>query len=194
MRPALTPQVLVPHAPRAPAIAWWHLTGNLAGILIALITTLLIAGCANLPSEKYQFDPSKNEWSGRLALTVHSDPPQSYSAGFTLQGSAEQGELSLNAPLGNLLAVMQWQPGQAVLRQGDATHRYASLSEMTSAATGDTGDAALPISALFNWLHGQQHAAAGWSADLSRLPEGRLIARRLMPLPTAELRVVLDQP
>jgi outer membrane lipoprotein LolB len=47
---------------------------------------------------------------------------------------------------------------------------------------------------LFAWLKGQQPTTPGWNADVSRISEGRLIARRLMPLPTAELRVVLDRP
>ena len=119
-----------------------------------------------------------------------SEPPQSYSAGFELQGNADAGELRLNSPLGNVLAVMQWQPGKALLRQGEQSRSYASLDELSAAATGGTP---LPVGALFGWLHGQPQAVDGWQADLSRLDDGRLTARRLMPLPTAELRVVLDR-
>ena len=46
---------------------------------------------------------------------------------------------------------------------------------------------------LFGWLRGEPQAVPGWSADLSALAAGRLSARRLMPLPTAELRVILDR-
>ena len=47
--------------------------------------------------------------------------------------------------------------------------------------------------ALFAWLRGLPQAGEGWEADLSRLPDGRLLARRLAPPPAAELRVVLDR-
>jgi outer membrane lipoprotein LolB len=33
---------------------------------------------------------------------------------------------------------------------------------------------------------------AGWHADLSQLPEGRLLARRTNPGPAAELRLILE--
>jgi outer membrane lipoprotein LolB len=120
---------------------------------------------------------------------VDSEPPQSYSAGFTLAGTAQTGQLSLSSPLGSTLAVMQWQPGQALLRQGEQTRRYASLDELAAAVTGTP----LPLAALFDWLHGTPQTAEGWQADLSRLPEGRLTARRLLPPPAAELRLVLER-
>ena len=165
--------------------------GHLRICSAVVFTTLLIAGCASPPSANDTFTLESNEWIGRLSLKVDSEPPQAFSAGFRLQGNAEQGELALNSPLGNVLAVMQWQPEQAVLRQGDSKRQYASLDDMASSVTGDT---ALPVRALFAWLKGQQPTTPGWNADVSRISEGRLIARRLMPLPTAELRVVLDRP
>jgi outer membrane lipoprotein LolB len=51
----------------------------------------------------------------------------------------------------------------------------------------------LPIHALFDWLDGIYTTAAGWSADLVRLEQGRLVATRATPAPAAELRLVLDQ-
>jgi outer membrane lipoprotein LolB len=53
--------------------------------------------------------------------------------------------------------------------------------------------AAVPVSALFAWLHGDIANVSGWTADLSRHAEGRISAKRLEPAPPAELRVVLDQ-
>ena len=150
---------------------------------------LLIAGCATPAAPAASFDPERNEWSGRLGLTVAAEPPQSFSASFHLSGSAEAGELTLTSPLGNILAAMQWQPGEALLRQGEQTRRYESLDTLAQEATGTP----LPVRALFGWLRGQPQSVPGWRADLSRLPEGRLSAQRLMPLPTAELRVVLDR-
>ena len=85
--------------------------------------------------------------------------------------------------------VIAWQAGQAVLRQGDQTRRYDSLDALVQDAVGTP----LPVRALFGWLHGDAQAVPGWQPDLSRLGDGRLSARRSMPLPTAELRLVLDR-
>ncbi|MFT3777804.1 MAG: outer membrane lipoprotein LolB [Ottowia sp.] len=164
---------------RARSAAW-------AGLLIAI---LFIAGCASQTGAGGTFDKKSEHWAGRLGLTVDSEPPQSYSAGFTLLGNPQAGELSLSSPLGSTLAVMQWRPGQALLRQAGQTRSFASLDELAAAVTGTP----LPVRALFGWLNGTPQAVEGWATDLSRLPDGRLTARRLMPLPTAELRVVLDR-
>ena len=130
-----------------------------------------------------------DHWSGRLALNVASEPPQSFSAGFSLSGSADAGELRLTSPLGNILAVLQWQPGQALLRQGEQTRQFDSVEALAAEATG----APIPVRALFAWLRGQPEDVTGWHADLSQLQAGRISAQRRMPLPTADLRIVLDR-
>jgi outer membrane lipoprotein LolB len=127
-------------------------------------------------------------WTGRLALTVHSEPPQSYSAGFELSGSPTSGELQLTSPLGNVLALARWSPTGAELRQGDQVTRRATLDQLAA----DLGNAPLPVAALFGWLQGQPQEGSDWTVDLSRQPEGRIVARRLQPLPTAELRLVFQ--
>ena len=176
----MTPQL----APRAPIT---RRPLALAALLLAPALALLQA-CAVAPAPA-DAAAQPNQWSGRLGLLVASEPPQSFHAGFQLSGNAQAGELSLNSPLGSTLAVMQWQPGQTVLRQGEQTRRYDSLEALAQEVTG----AAIPVRALFGWLNGMPQAVEGWEADLSRLPDGRLVARRLMPLPTAELRVVLER-
>ena len=93
------------------------------------------------------------------------------------------------SPLGNTLALLQWQPGRAELHDSRGVRPYASLDELAASVTGTP----IPLAALFDWLHGQPREAAGWSADLSRLDAGRLTARRHQPLPSAELRLVLDR-
>ena len=87
------------------------------------------------------------------------------------------------AMLGNL------QPGQAVLRQGERTRQFESVEALAADATG----APIPVRALFAWLRGQSAEAAGWQADLRQLSAGRIDAHRQMPLPTADLRIVLDK-
>ncbi|MFC5520331.1 lipoprotein insertase outer membrane protein LolB [Polaromonas jejuensis] len=133
----------------------------------------------------------KNEfWTGRLSLQVQSEPAQSFSASFELKGKPERGELTLISPLGNVLSVLRWSPGEAELDSGSQKiQRFASIDELMAQATG----AALPLNALFAWLQGDNASVSGWSADLSRRGEGRISAKRIQPTPQADLRVVLDQ-
>jgi outer membrane lipoprotein LolB len=129
-------------------------------------------------------------WSGRISLQVQSEPAQSFSASFELKGRPERGELSLISPLGSVLGVLRWSPGEAVLDSGNGKiQRFASVDELMAQATG----AAVPLAALFAWLQGEPAGASGWSADLSRHKDGRISAKRSDPAPQADLRVVLDQ-
>ena len=150
------------------------------------VVAMTLAGCA---TSRPKASKDTSFWSGRLALTVHSEPPQSYSASFELQGHADAGELALASPLGSTLAVMRWQPGLAVLVSGDEQRRFDSLEALASEVTGTP----IPVRALFDWLSGRPTPVEGWQPDLSRLPEGRLTAQRTHPLPTAELRLVLER-
>ncbi len=113
-------------------------------------------------------------------------PPQSFSAGFDLRGSPEAGELQLSSPLGTTLASVRWSPQGAELRQGGQLERRASLDELTTEMSGT----ALPVAALFGWLRGDSAVADGWIVDLSQQPEGRVTARRTIPLPNVELRLL----
>lgn len=154
-----------------------------------LATAALMAGCANAPRKGPPEDLQRSSWSGRLGLTVASEPPQSFSAGFSLSGDEQAGELSLTSPVGSTLAAMQWTPGTAVLRQGEKEQRYDSLDDLVAHATGTP----IPVRALFSWLRGRPQAVEGWHADLSGLDNGRLFAQRRQPLPTVDLRLVLDR-
>jgi outer membrane lipoprotein LolB len=156
----------------------WHL-------LIALALSAVLAACATPPKP---VQPGELSWSGRLALNVDSQPPQSFSAGFDLRGSPSAGELQLVSPLGNTLALVVWDRDGAELRQGGQITRRGSLDELTAELSGT----AVPVAALFGWLSGHAGEVPGWQADLSRHPEGRVTARRTEPLPTAELRVVFQ--
>lgn len=154
------------------------------------IAPFLIAGCAQ-PQRLAGTNDSKNELrTGRISLQVQSEPVQSFSASFELKGQPERGELSLISPLGSVLGVLRWSPGEAVLDSGNGKiQRFSSVDELMAQATG----AAVPVTALFAWLQGDNASVSGWSADLSRYAEGRITARRVQPAPPADLRVVLDQ-
>jgi outer membrane lipoprotein LolB len=121
---------------------------------------------------------------------VQDNPSQSFSAGFELRGSAGAGELSLYNPLGGTLAVMAWEPGSATLRSGNEVRRFDSIDALAAQASGTP----IPVTALFDWLAGSNTPVPGWTADLSQLPEGRIRARRVEPLPEADLRVAIDRP
>jgi outer membrane lipoprotein LolB len=153
--------------------------------LTALLAATLLAGCATPQRTAL---PGEAAWNGRLAVRVDSTPPQSFSAGFDLRGSATQGQLQLMSPLGNTLASVAWTPAGAELRQGDQVTRRGSLDELTT----ELGGTSLPVVALFDWLRGEPTEISGWQADLSRHPEGRVTARRINPPPGAELRVVFE--
>lgn len=131
---------------------------------------------------------SKPSWTGRFALTIHNDPVESWSAGFELQGSASEGELQIHSPLGQRLANLRWSREGAELQQGDRVTQRPTLDALSTELAGG----AVPVAALFDWLQGREAPASGWEADLSRQREGRIIARRLQPLPSAELRLVFE--
>ncbi|MEO7401711.1 MAG: outer membrane lipoprotein LolB [Polaromonas sp.] len=158
-----------------------------AGTIIAMF---LIAGCSRSTLATARNYPNNGFWAGRISLQVQSEPAQSFHAGFELKGRPESGELTLISPLGSILGVLRWSPSEAVLDSGDQKiQRFDSVDALMAQATG----AAIPLSALFAWLHGDNASVSGWTADLSRQAEGRITAKRLLPAPEAALRVVLDR-
>ena len=164
--------------------------GPRAWLYLVQIAIFLIAGCSGNKRAFGLYDQQREEWAGRISLQVASEPVQSFSASFELKGRAESGELRLISPLGNVLGVLSWSPWQALLDRGNQDiQRFASIDELMERATG----AAIPLSALFAWLQGNNATASGWMADLTRHGEGRFSARRTLPTPEANLRVVLDQ-
>lgn len=160
------------------------------GLLAVLLTTMVfIAGCAHRTGPAPSNDIKTGPWSGRLGLQIQSQPVQAFFAGFELKGQAEQGELVLISPLGSVLGLMRWFPGEAVLESGSDVKRYASVDALLEAATG----AAIPVAALFDWLAGKNTALNGWSADLAQQTQGKISAKRIDPAPQIDLRIVLDQ-
>jgi outer membrane lipoprotein LolB len=147
---------------------------------------LYLAGCASLPP------PSQgpNHWTGRLALHIQDSPVQRHSAGFELIGSATQGELNLFNPLGSTVAQARWTPTLALLQQGERIQTFTDMPELMQAATG----AALPLSAVFDWLQGLPASSPGWDVDLSQHAQGRIRAQRSTPLPVVQLLIVLQSP
>lgn len=162
-----------------------------------LAATLFVAACAHKQGVTGINDTQKASengvlrtfWAGRIGLQVQSEPPQAFFAGFELKGRASSGELTLISPLGSILGIMRWSPTEAVLDQGGNVRRFASTDQLLLETTG----AAVPVSALFDWLAGINTPTPGWKADLSQQPAGRISATRTDPAPPAELRIALDK-
>jgi outer membrane lipoprotein LolB len=153
-----------------------------------------LVGCAAPP--KPVSTSEAPAWSGRLSIKVDATDTtaaQQTSAGFTLTGSAAEGQLSLFTPLGGKAAEVTWGAGFATITDGKIGRRFPDLETALESVTG----AIIPVKNLFDWLQGKQdkdlEASMGWEADLARLGEGRIVAIRLQPLPRIELRVVLEQ-
>ena len=161
------------------------------GILRGLLAgaAMVMTGCAVAPRTPPEERLPNAFWTGRLALAIESDPPQSFSAAFELKGNARSGELSLYSPLGSTLAVMQWDPSSATLRSNGGAQNFPSLDALVLRATG----APIPVPALFDWLGGTATEVEGWHADLSGLSNGRLAAGRLQPLPRIQLRIAIEK-
>ncbi len=155
-------------------------------LALALSSVLLAAGCTTpriTPMDANAY------WSGRMAIQVLKDPPESLSSGFELQGSAQAGEMVLLSPIGTTLARLEWTPQGARLTQGQQQVDSPSLQRLGSRLTGTE----LPIAALFEWLAGRPVEASGWQVDLSAHALGRISAERREPSPGAVLRIALDR-
>ncbi len=162
-------------------------------LCLIAFTIFFIAACAIRPRASGLNGTENSEnagfFTGRISLVVQSEPVQSFSGGFDLQGNVAAGELTLTTPLGSTAAVLRWSPGVAQLQSGGQTQQYSSVQAMLERTTG----AAIPLDALFAWLRGQAATAPGWQPDVSRHAEGRISAVRTDPAPPAQLRIVLER-
>jgi outer membrane lipoprotein LolB len=152
------------------------------------VAILFIAGCAYPTRATGPNDAQTPQWRGRLSLKIDTAPPQAFFSAFELRGNAQQGELILLSPLGTALATLNWSAQRASLQTGSERREFDNLDAMLQSTLG----APLPVDSLFAWLAGEPKDAPGWQADLSQWGQARLTATRLNPLPTAQLRIVLD--
>lgn len=149
-----------------------------------LATGSLLVGCASTPPSALRPDP----WTGRLVLLIQGTPPQRHSATFELFGNALEGELNLLNPLGAIVVQARWSPSLAQLHQGNQTQSHADMPSLLQAATG----AALPLGAVFDWLHGTATHTPGWDVDLTQHAKGRIRATRHTPQPSVQLLIDLQ--
>lgn len=160
----------------------------------ALTAIFLIPGCAIKPRARDPNDLKGKIWHGRLSLRTLADAStgqkqdQSFSAAFELQGNPSQGDLQFFTPLGSTAAALHWSPTGATLQARGETRDFSDLTQLMTTVLGTD----VPVTALFAWLDGQALAADGWEVDLTDRPQGKIRARRNLPAPVAELRVLLD--
>ena len=154
-------------------------------VAAAFLTTALLAGCATQTKMDSRGSATTSFWQGRLSVKGQD---QSFSAAFELQGNASRGDLVLLTPLGSTAAAIHWSPEGAVLQARGETQTFSDLAQLVQKVLGTD----VPVTALFAWLAGQSQEVAGWQVDLSRQPQGKIIARRTAPALPAELQVLLD--
>jgi outer membrane lipoprotein LolB len=159
--------------------------------LVVLAAAVSLAACAMPPVASD--GAGAKRWQGRLAITIQSPleqmPSQSLTGGFELRGDPQVGELTLYTPLGGTVAALSWSPTNARLRSAGETRDFESLEAMLRHTVGT----ALPLTALFAWLTGENREVAGWQADLSQYAAGRILARRTEAGSETQIRLILEK-
>jgi len=102
---------------------------------------------------------------------------QHTSASFELDGDAQQGEMKLYGPFGGLALVQQWEPGKAVLIEGDRKRTVPSLG----------------VPMIFDWLYGKPIQSDDWWIEPRGSQSRYLHAVRLQPLPRIELIIAVKK-
>ena len=130
-------------------------------------------------------------WEGRLQLKILAKKTEQFSANFMLEGTAEEGELTIYSPIGTTVAVASWDPNGASLAEGSQKNRFESMDLLTEQLTG----ASLPLPALMAWLNSDGPAVEGWEIRAENPAAGRrLFARRVQPWPQLQLTLIIDPP
>ena len=93
-------------------------------------------------------------------------------------------------PFGGLALMLQWEPGKAVLIEGDRKRNVPSLEWLLQRLTG----ASLPIPLIFDWLSGKPVQSDDWWFEPRGAQDRYLRAVRLQPLPRIELTIALKNP
>jgi outer membrane lipoprotein LolB len=113
---------------------------------------------------------------------------QTVFAGFELEGDEQTGEMRILGPLGSAAWVLQWQPGKAIVSDGQHSRSAPDLQQLMQQLTG----VELPIGLIFDGLDGRTIQAAGWWIEPTDGRHDRLYAVRLEPLPRIELLIHLQ--
>ena len=159
---------------------------RLLAVCLALLGAMLVACSA--PSKRQEYVTPNDVWEGRLSVQVAGDAPQRISADFFLEGTARRASLTLNSPLGTRMARMQWDATSATLESGDQKRSFDSVDAMTTHSLGS----ALPMQAIFAWLHGRPETAPGWELQTLDRLQGRIRARSVDRTPAVQIDPLLE--
>jgi outer membrane lipoprotein LolB len=162
------------------------LAQRLLAVCLALLGAMLVACSA--PSKRQEYVTPNDVWEGRLSVQVAGDAPQRISADFFLEGTARRASLTLNSPLGTRMARMQWDATSATLESGDQKRSFDSVDAMTTHSLGS----ALPMQAIFAWLHGRPETAPGWELQTLDRLQGRIRARSVDRTPAVQIDLLLE--
>jgi len=147
----------------------------------------MLVACS-APSKRQEYVTPNDVWEGRLSVQVAGDAPLRISADFFLEGTARRASLTLNSPLGTRMARMQWDATSATLESGDQKRSFDSVDAMTTHSLGS----ALPMQAIFAWLHGRPETAPGWELQTLDRLQGRIRARSVDRTPAVQIDLLLE--
>ena len=142
---------------------------------------------APMASESAPATAVPRSFAGRLSVVIQTEPVQQMIADFELEGDASQGELRLFGPFGASIAVLQWEPGRALLIEGERRRAVRSIDWLVERVTG----APLPVALIFDWLVGRPVRSDDWEVSPRDNPAEPLRATRLQPLPRIQLVLAL---
>ncbi|MDT3679422.1 MAG: outer membrane lipoprotein LolB [Burkholderiaceae bacterium] len=131
---------------------------RLRALAAGCAAALLVVGCATPVSAPEVAPPggAPNFWSGRFAVTYTEggyQPREERSSGrFSLRADGDRRELELSSPLGQTLAQVTLDAGEAVLVASDG-RQYAAASAET--LTEQVFGWRVPIGDLPRWLAGR---------------------------------------
>lgn len=161
------------------------------GLLLTSVCVLAGCGLFSFKSKHTTALAQTGHWEGRLQLKILHKKPEQFIANFTLEGTAEVGELTIYSPIGTTVAQASWDGNGATLLEGSQKHQFASMDSLTEKLTG----ASLPLPALMAWLTNDGPMVPGWEIRAENPDAGRrLFARRVQPLPQLQLALILDPP
>ena len=134
-------------------------------------------------------------WSGKINLTLDTEPKQIFSAEFDLQGDPAQGDMQFYTSLGTTIASVAWDDtvAQLTIPQKDI-YQYDSLEALTKKLLGTT----LPVNMIFEWAsETTPNPPQGWilirnTSEFDGKP-AELLAVRNFPTPTAHLHMWIQK-
>lgn len=135
-----------------------------AALMSALFPVLLLSGCAALAPQAEQTSTETIQSAGnrqyhqaidldgRLSVQYQrNNADESLHGSFTWRQTAQSNTITLLSPLGQTIATIAVEPGNATLTQsGHAPRTAADVDELAAQSLGWP----LPVSGLRNWLQG----------------------------------------